>query len=71
MELFCFGDGFPFDFPHRRAQAHQWGMQPVGAVGFIAPEIELRGSFWVSEASERSHVDVMQDLMIGCKQLLK
>lgn len=30
-----------------------------------------RGSFWVSEASERSHVDVMQDLMIGCKQLLK
>lgn len=64
----CFFLGF---FPIPGPRVCWRGMRPVGAVGFIAPEIELRGSFWVSEASERSHVDVMQDLMIGCKQLLK
>lgn len=39
-------------FPIPGPRARRRGMQPVGAVGSITPEIEPRGSFWVSKASE-------------------
>lgn len=43
--FFALGMVFPFVFPHPKARACRRGMQPVGAVGFIAPEIELGAAF--------------------------